>query len=172
VDASRIVTFLTDAAPFGTDPESVNTLSKIPELVKRAGVNQKRMSYTPAGKDGAFATIAYSPKKFHHLKDLRDNKQIWSGINDQTGNLTMMRTDQPTVPVKPVYGIIAIQKEELHSPSGSDGQALKTQHDYYIECKYTSTVLFRDPYEVESKNIPTVTSTGSAPRGRDDQMNI
>ena len=165
LDASRIITLLTDAAAFGTDPESVNTNSKIPGLIRRSGVKQYRMSYTPGGKDGAFATVAYSPKKFNHIKDLKDCKQFWSDIGAD-GRLTMMNGNQP---VKPVYGIVAIQKEELNSPSGVEQFAAKPQHDYYIECKYSCTVLFKDPYEVEGTNIPTATTSS---RGRGDQMTL
>lgn len=164
LDASRIVTLLTDAPAFGTDPESVALTTKVPDLIKRSGVKQYRMSYTPGGKDGAFATVNYSPKKFSHVKDIKDNQQLWSGI-DVNGRLTMLNN---STPVKPVYGIVAIQKEELRSPSGAIGAAAKPQHDYFVECKYSCTVLFRDPYEVTDTNIPTA----APPRGRADQMGV
>jgi hypothetical protein len=168
LDASRVATILVDKQPFGTDPEAVNVSTHIPELIKRAGVKSYRMSYTPAGKDGAFCSVSYSPKKFNHLKDLKDNQRFWSDIDKTTGDLTMTNGNQP---VQPVYGIVAIQKEELNSPTGvSSAYAFKKQHDYYIECKYSCTVLFKDPYEVQGSNIPT--ATGQAPRGHGDQMTL
>jgi len=159
LDASRIFTMVTDAVPFSTDPESINTTTKIPQIIQRAGVKSYRMSYTPGGKDGAFATMGYSPKKFNNLKDLKDNQQFWSDIDLNTGRLKMTNQTAPggtAETVKPIYGIIGIQKEELNSPSGVNAKGNKTQHDYYIECKYSCTVLFKDPYEVGGTNVPTV----------------
>ena len=158
LDASRIFTLVTDAVPFSTDPESINTTTKIPEVIQRAGVKSYRMSYTPGGKDGAFVTMGYSPKKFNHLKDLKDNQRFWSDIDLNTGRLKMTNQTAPggtAETVKPIYGIIGIQKEELNSPTGVNAKGNKAQHDYYIECKYSCTVLFKDPYEVGGTNIPT-----------------
>lgn len=171
LDASRIVTLMTDAKPFDTDAESISLTTHVPDLIKRSGVRQKRMSYTPAGKDGAFATLNYSAKKFANVKDIKDNAHLWSGIDQSTGYLTQV-SPNGTATV-PVYGIIAIQKEELTSPSASPSLSFKKQHDYYIETKYSCTVLFRDPYEIAGTNVPTVTGTGNAGGvGRDDQMSF
>lgn len=158
LDASRVMTFLTDAEPFSTDPESVNTTTHIPLMLQRSGVKSYRMSYTPAGKDGAFCTINYSPKKFNNLNDIKDNSKYWSQIDLTTGDLNMSN-DGTTV--KPIFGIIGIQKEEMTSPSATTPLGAKKQHDYYIECKYSCTVLFKDPYEIAGTNVPT--ATGPAP---------
>lgn len=166
LDASRVATILTDAKPFDTDAESLQLTSKIPQIIERAGVKSHRMSYTPGGKDGAFATINYSPKKFDHLNSLKDNNSYWSDINRQTNRLTMTNTTAPgatAIKVKPVYGVLAIQKEELSTPTAGTPDAGKIQHDYYVECKYQCTVLFKDPYEIDSTNVPTA---GPVPPGR------
>ena len=168
IDASRIVTLLTDAKPFTADPESLSTLSNVPDIIKRSGVRQKRMSYTPAGKDGAMASLNYSAKKFHNVKDLKDNQQLWTDIDPATGNFTMTHNGQTT---KSVYGIVAIQKEELTSPAGTQALAFKAQHDYYIETKYSCTVLFKDPYEIEGTNVPMATTgTGHAGMSMGDEL--
>jgi hypothetical protein len=123
------------------------------------------MSYTPAGKDGAICSLNYSAKKFHNVKDLKDNQQLWTDIDPVTGLFIMTHNGNTT---KSVYGVVAIQKEEMTSPAGTQALAFKAQHDYFIETKYSCTVLFKDPYEIAGNNIPT--ATGRAPQARMDEL--
>lgn len=146
-DASKIASFLTDVAPFHTsDPESINSNTPITNLTQRAGVRLQRMSYTAGGKDGAIVKIKYSPKKFFNLKDLKDNQQHWVQINQSTNEMG--------APSKPCWGIVAIQKETLHSPTGALDIQKPIQHNYHVEVKASYTVLFRDPVIDAANNIP------------------
>lgn len=148
-DASRIVTLVSDADPFGTDPESLNNTLSVPAIEKRSGTRSYRMTYTPAGKVGAIATIKYSPKQFWNLQDLKDNQEMWTDLhyNTDTG-LSSVGTIE-----KPVYGYCVIQKEEINSPLDAVGP--KMQHDYVVTAKVSMNILFTDPVQLPENNIPT-----------------
>lgn len=148
-DASRIVTLVSDADPFGTNPESLNNTLSVPEIEKRAGTRSHRMTYTPAGKVGAIATIKYSPKKFWNLADLKDNDEMWTDLHYNPD------TQQSSVGVihKPVYGYCVVQKEEINSPTNAPFP--KMQHDYVVTAKVSMNILFTDPVQLPENNIPT-----------------
>lgn len=146
-DASKIVSFLTDSAPFHpTDGESINANTPVTNLVQRAGVRLQRMSYTAGGKDGALVKVKYSPKKFFDIKDLKDNQQHWVSLDPSTNMFGAVS--------KPVWGIIGIQKEETQSPTGVEEFQLKPQHNYHVEVKASYTVLLRDPVIDAAANVP------------------
>lgn len=145
-DSANVITHVTDAAPLGTDPESLVLTDKIPEIMRRAGIKRYRMGAIQNNKDGVFCTVKYSAKHFHDVKDIKDNKDLFQDVDRSTWKLQN--------PTKPVYGIVGIQKEELSSPSAATTNEQKNQCDYFVECKASYTVLFRDPYQVADTNIP------------------
>lgn len=160
-DSTNVITHVTDAAPLGTDPESLILTDKVPEIMRRAGIKRYRMGAIRNTKSGVFCTVSYSAKKFHDVKDIKDNDQLFQDIDRNTWKLN--------APSKPVYGIVGLQKEELVSPSGATANAPKPQGDYFIECKASYTILFKDPYQVADTNIPMegVTGTGQFPHHGD-----
>jgi hypothetical protein len=158
-DSTNIITHLTDAVPMGTDPESVTLTDKIAEIMRRAGIKRYRMGSIQNTKSGVFCTVNYSAKKFNDVKDIKDNDKLWQDIDRSTWKLNN--------PTKPVFGVVALQKEEIASPTYAGANEAKAQGDYFVEVKASYTVLFRDPYQVADTNIPMAgvnTGTGQTPR--------
>lgn len=161
-DSTNVITHVTDAPPLGTDPESLVLTDKIPEIMRRAGIKRYRMGAIQNSKNGIFCTVSYSAKKFHDIKDIKDNDQLFQDIDRSTWKLNN--------PTKPVYGIVGLQKEEIASPSAATTNEQKSQGDYFVECKASYTVLFRDPYQVADTNIPmegVATGTAQTPHHGD-----
>lgn len=161
-DSTNVITHVTDAPPLGTDPESLILTDKIPEIMRRAGIKRYRMGAIQNSRNGIFCTVSYSAKKFHDVKDIKDNADLFQDIDRSTWKLQN--------PTKPVYGIVGLQKEELNSPSAATTNEQKNQGDYFVECKASYTVLFKDPYQVADTNIPMEgvhTGTGHTPHHGD-----